>query len=52
MFKLFCDGCLVAIVIGSAFRFTMLAHGLSRAKLLPLSWSRWLHGDNSSRKAR
>jgi hypothetical protein len=44
MFKFVCEGCLVALVIGSAFRFTMLAQGLSTAKLLPPSWSRWLHG--------
>src|SRR5258708_4191833 len=34
MFKLFCEGCVVALVVGSAFRFAMLAHGLSAAKML------------------
>lgn len=52
MFELFCEGCLVALVLATAFRLTMLAHGLSRTNLLPASWSRWLHSENYSGKTR
>jgi hypothetical protein len=38
MVKFLCLGCLAALIVGSAFRFTLLAQGLSEAKLLPKSW--------------
>jgi hypothetical protein len=43
MLKLLGLGCVVALVVGTVFRFTMLAQGLSEAKLLPKSWRRWLY---------
>jgi hypothetical protein len=51
MFKLFCVGCGVALIIGSAFRFTLLAQGLAEAKLLPKTWRRWLYDMNHPKKA-
>ena len=35
MLKLLGLGCVVALVVGTVFRFTMLAQGLSEAKLCP-----------------
>ncbi len=43
MYKLLCLGCVVAVIIGTAFRFLMLSQGLAEAKLLPKSWRRWLY---------
>lgn len=46
MVKLFCMGCVVAFILGSAFRFTLLAQALSAAKLLPTGWRHWLYDLN------
>jgi len=46
MFKLLYAGCLVAIVLGSALRFTLIAQAMAEAKVLPKSWRRWLYGLN------
>ena len=37
MTELLCLGCAVVVIIGTVFRFTMLAQGLSEAKLL-MGW--------------
>ncbi len=50
MFKLLWLGCAVVLIIGTAFRFTMLAQGLSEAKLLPKSWRHWLYGEHDRKK--
>jgi len=50
MLKLLCLGCVSALIIGTVFRFTMLAQGLSEAKLLPQSWRRWLYDVNHAKK--
>jgi hypothetical protein len=50
MLKLFCLGWVVAVTIGTVFRFVMLAQGLSEANLLPKSWRRWLYGVNLGKK--
>jgi hypothetical protein len=50
MFKLFCLGCLVAVILAVAHRFALLAQGLSEAKLLPKSWRRWLYDTNHVKK--
>lgn len=46
MLKLFCMGCVIAFILGSAFRFTLLAQALSKAKLLPTGWRHWLYDLN------
>jgi hypothetical protein len=51
MLKLFCMGCLVALVLGSALRFTLLAQALSEAKLLPKGWRHWLYDLNHHNNA-
>ena len=50
MYKLLGLGCVVAIVIGTIFRFVMLSQGLAEAKLLPKSWRRWLYDVSHSKK--
>ncbi len=50
MYRLLCLGCVVAIIIGTAFRFVMLSQGLAEVKLLPKSWRRWLYDINHSKK--
>ena len=50
MLKLLCLGCVVALIVGTVFRFTMLAQGLSEAKLLPKSWRHWLYDVNQAKK--
>ena len=50
MLKLLGLGCVVALIIGTFFRFTLLARGASEAKLLPEGWRRWLYGINHSKK--
>jgi len=50
MFKLLCLGCAVILIVGTTFRFTMLAQGLSEAKLLPKSWRHWLYGEHDPKK--
>jgi len=49
MLERLCLACVAAFIIGSAFRFTLLAQGLAEAKLLPQSWRRWLYGLNHGR---
>jgi hypothetical protein len=50
MYELLCLGCAVVLIIGTVFRFTMLAQGLSEAKLLPKSWRLWLYGEHDPKK--
>jgi hypothetical protein len=50
MFKFLCLGCLVAVILAAALRFTLLAQGLSEARLLPKSWRRWLYDTNHAKK--
>jgi hypothetical protein len=50
MLKLLCLGCIVALILGSALRFTLVAQGLAEAKLLPKSWRTWLYDLNHSKK--
>ncbi len=44
MTTVICLGCLLAFAIGTAFRFTMLSHGLARVGWLPSAMRRWLYG--------
>ena len=50
MYKLLGLGCVVAIIVGTIFRFVMLSQGLAEAKLLPKSWRRWLYDVGHSKK--
>jgi hypothetical protein len=49
MLKFLGLGCVVALVIGTFFRFTLLAQGASEAKLLPKTWRRWLYDTHGKR---
>jgi len=51
MVKLLCLGCVVALIVGSVFRFTLLAQGASEAKLLPKSWRQWLYDTKHAKRA-
>lgn len=51
MLKLFCVGCVVALILGSALRFTLVAQALSEAKLLPKGWRHWLYDVNHRNNA-
>jgi hypothetical protein len=50
MFKILCLSCVLALIVGSAFRFTLLAAGLAEARVLPDSWRRWLYDLNRVEK--
>jgi hypothetical protein len=50
MLKLLSQGCMVALVVGTVFRFTLLAQGLSEARLLPASWRRWLYDTKDAKR--
>ena len=51
MVNLLCACCLLALIVGSAFRFTLLAQGLAEARLLPKSWREWLYDSKRAEKA-
>ena len=51
MVKLLCLGCVVTLIVGSVFRFTLLAQGASEAKLLPKSWRQWLYDTKHAKRA-
>jgi hypothetical protein len=42
-----CSGCLLALVVGTAFRLTNALGGMARLGFLPKSLTRWLYGLNS-----
>jgi hypothetical protein len=43
MFTALCTGCICVFILGTAFRFGMLAGFLGRAKVLPENWRRWMY---------
>jgi hypothetical protein len=45
-----CLGCLLAILIGAAFRLSLLMQGSAEAEVLPKSLRRWLYGISHSKK--
>jgi len=45
-----CLGCLLAVLVGTAFRVTLLLQGSSEAKFLPKSLRRWLYDMNHAKK--
>jgi len=45
-----CLGCILAVIVGTAFRVSGLMQGSAEAKLLPKSPRRWLYGMNHAKK--
>ncbi len=45
-----CLGCLLAVLVGTAFRVSLLMQGSAEAKLLPESLRRWLYGMKHAKK--
>jgi hypothetical protein len=44
-----CSGCLLALVVGNAFRITNFLGGMARFGFLPKSLTRWLYGLNHAK---
>jgi hypothetical protein len=47
-----CSGCVLAFVLGTAFRVTNLLGGTACLGFLPKGLTRWLYGENQSPKPR
>jgi hypothetical protein len=47
-----CSGCVLAFVLGTAFRVTNSLGGTARLGFLPKRLTRWLNGINQSSKPR
>jgi hypothetical protein len=43
-------GCLLALVVGTAFRLTLVLQGSAEAKFLPNSLRQWLYDLNHAKK--
>jgi hypothetical protein len=43
MFTALCIGCVCVFVLGTAFRFGMLAGLLAKSGVLPDDWRRWVY---------
>jgi len=46
-----CLGCLLAVLVGTCLRVSLLLQGSAEARFLPKSLRRWLYGMNHAKKS-